>query len=80
MKKIRIRMIKTQAPDEIPNGTLGWLFDEGLTGLMRADFDTGWCAFVYRSEVEVTPDSTGAGENQEGTEGKLSSDKPDGVD
>ncbi len=33
-----------------------------------------------KAQKFLTPDSTGAGENQEGTEGKLSSDKTDGVD
>ena len=55
-KKIRIEMKRTLAPEEIPNGTKGWMMDsKGIKrlGLHLAKFDTGFFAYVYMSEVSV---------------------------
>lgn len=52
-KKIRIEMKRTLAPKEIPNGTNGWMAATKIKtrGLHLAIFDTGYKAFVYRSEI-----------------------------
>jgi hypothetical protein len=51
-KKIRIEMKRTLAPKEIPNGTKGWMAATKTRGLHLAFFDTGYKAFVYRSEIK----------------------------
>jgi hypothetical protein len=54
---MKIKMVKTLAPDEIPNGSIGHIskdeWENELLGLKRAYFDNDMCALVYKDEVEV---------------------------
>ena len=52
-KQLKIRMKKTLAPHEIPNGTEGVLYKSGReAGLFCAIFN-GFKAFVFLDEVEI---------------------------
>jgi hypothetical protein len=51
---IRVRMVKTLAPVEIPNGTLGtWQREDFGSGMARVAWDNGYVIPMYRNEVEV---------------------------
>ena len=51
----RVKMIKTLAPKEIPNGSIGTVKCQcsiKKNGLHYVEFDCGWAAYVYGHEVE----------------------------
>ena len=54
---MKIRMIKTLAPDDIPNGSIGYIKDEEWENeylrVKLAEFDNDMQALVYKDEVEV---------------------------
>ena len=50
----RVRMLKTLAPVEIPNGTLGTVVSGDITsGMARVEWDNGYVIPMYRNEVEI---------------------------
>lgn len=57
---MKIKMIKTLAPDEIPNGSIGYVrdgeWDNENLRLKLAYFDNDMQALVYKNEVEVVED------------------------
>ena len=56
----RVKMIKTLAPDEIPNGSEGLLQGEiSERGLHFVEFDNGKAAFLYTNEFEATKPEVG---------------------
>lgn len=53
---IRVKMVKTMAPVEIPNGTLGTVVKGDIeSGAARVEWDNGFVVPMYRDEVEVVP-------------------------
>ena len=60
----KVRMIKSQAPDEIPNGSIGVVVGGDITrpGLAFVRFKRKWFgkiwAFVYPNEVELIEEAT----------------------
>jgi hypothetical protein len=53
-KQVRVRMIKTLAPVEIPNGTLGTVTQGDIkSGMALVHWDNDFVIPMYRSEVEV---------------------------
>ena len=51
----RVRMLKTLAPKEIPNGSIGTVKCQCSikeNGLHYVEFDCGFAAFVFNCEVE----------------------------
>ena len=51
----RVKMLKTLAPKEIPNGSIGTVKDDHNIeepGLHLVEFDCNWTAYVYGHEVK----------------------------
>lgn len=49
----RVKMVKTMAPAEIPNGTLGTVTDGDLrSGMALITWDNDYVLLMYRDEVE----------------------------
>lgn len=54
----RVKMVKTLAPVEIPNGTLGtWLGEDFGSGMAQVEWDNGYVIPMYRNEVELAEEA-----------------------